>query len=215
MKRVFGLVEAIFDSLYLLAAVTIGLVLLLTGSGSLARVLCGVMALVLAGGDSFHLLPRIAVIRSGREERYRAALGRGKLITSITMTLFYLLLWHVGILVFGQSGGMWSYILYALAAVRILLCLMPQNAWFERYPPVSWGIARNIPFFAIAAIITVFFYGWRTQFAGFDAMWLAIVLSFACYLPVVLWSNRNPKIGMLMFPKTCAYLWMLAMFLSV
>lgn len=36
--------------------------------------------------------------------------------------------------------------------------------------------------------------------------WLAIALSFAFYLPVVLWSNRQPKAGMLMLPKTCAYL---------
>lgn len=215
MKRVFGLIESIFDGVYLLAAVTIGLVLLLTGSGSLARVLCAAMALLLAGGDSFHLLPRIAVIRTGQEQRYRSALGRGKQITSITMTLFYVLLWQVGLLVFDQSGSVWSYILYALAAVRIVLCLMPQNAWLERYPPVSWGVARNVPFFAIAAIITVYFFLWRVQFSGFHNMWLAIVLSFVCYLPVVLWSNRNPKIGMLMFPKTCAYLWMLTMFLSV
>lgn len=215
MKRVFGLVEAIFDGIYLLAAATIGLTLLLTGSGSLARILCGVIALLLAGGDSFHLLPRIAVIRTGQEQRYRTALGRGKLITSITMTLFYILLWHIGLLVFGQSGGAWSYILYVLAVIRIVLCLMPQNAWSERYPPVSWGVARNIPFFMLAAIITVFFFQWRAQFSGFHNMWLAIVLSFACYLPVVLWSNRNPKIGMLMLPKTCAYLWMLVMFLSV
>ena len=46
-------------------------------------------------------------------------------------------------------------------------------------------------------------------------MWLAILLSFAFYLPVVLWSNQNPKVGILMLPKTCAYLWMLAMCLSL
>lgn len=36
---------------------------------------------------------------------------------------------------------------------------------------------------------------------------LAIVISFACYLPVVLWVDKYPKLGMLMVPKTCAYLW--------
>ncbi|HPF18680.1 MAG TPA: hypothetical protein PLY08_03755 [Bacillota bacterium] len=46
-------------------------------------------------------------------------------------------------------------------------------------------------------------------------MWLAILLSFAFYLPVVLWSNRYPKIGMLMLPKTCTYLWMLVMLLAL
>ena len=27
------------------------------------------------------------------------------------------------------------------------------------------------------------------------------------YIPVVLWAEVNPLIGMLMIPKTCAYVW--------
>ena len=34
-----------------------------------------------------------------------------------------------------------------------------------------------------------------------------IVLSFAFYIPVVLWTDVIPMIGMLMIPKTCAYVW--------
>ena len=35
-------------------------------------------------------------------------------------------------------------------------------------------------------------------------MWLTIVLSFGFYIPVVLWADAVPLIGMLMIPKTCA-----------
>lgn len=42
---------------------------------------------------------------------------------------------------------------------------------------------------------------------AFRWMWLTIVLSFGFYLPVVLWADVNPLIGMLMIPKTCAYVW--------
>lgn len=38
-------------------------------------------------------------------------------------------------------------------------------------------------------------------------MWLPIVLSFGFYIPVVLWADAVPLIGMLMIPKTCAYVW--------
>ena len=38
-------------------------------------------------------------------------------------------------------------------------------------------------------------------------MWLAITVSFACYLPVVLFADSIPPIGALMLPKTCAYVW--------
>lgn len=39
----------------------------------------------------------------------------------------------------------------------------------------------------------------------FRWMWLTIVLSFGFYIPVVLWADIIPMIGMLMIPKTCAY----------
>ena len=38
-------------------------------------------------------------------------------------------------------------------------------------------------------------------------MWLTIVLSFGFYIPVVLWGDVLPVIGLLMIPKTCAYVW--------
>ena len=41
--------------------------------------------------------------------------------------------------------------------------------------------------------------------------WLAIVISFGFYLPVVLFADAVPAIGMFMIPKTCAYVWMALM----
>ena len=40
---------------------------------------------------------------------------------------------------------------------------------------------------------------------AFRWMWLTIVLSFGFYIPEVLWADAVPMIGMLMIPKTCAY----------
>jgi len=216
MKRVFGTVEAIFDICYLTASSIIGFVLLFSASDNSARMLAGFMALVLAGGDTFHLVPRIQVIRTGKEEQLRGMLGRGKQITSITMTVFYLLLWQIGLLVFHPENiNFWSYLAYILAAARIFLCLLPQNKWTERYPPVIWGIWRNIPFFLMGALVAGLYFLQRSVKPGLDLMWFAVVLSFVFYLPVVLRANKNPKIGMLMLPKTCAYLWMLVMCISI
>lgn len=41
----------------------------------------------------------------------------------------------------------------------------------------------------------------------FKNMWLTIVISFGFYLPVVLFADIVPVIGMLMIPKTLAYVW--------
>jgi hypothetical protein len=190
MKRSPGTIEAIFDMFYLGTASILGLILLLSASGSAARALAGVMALVLV--------------------------GRGKQLTSITMSVFYLFLWQIG--TFGLSPEIirpWGYAVYALAAMRIFLCLLPQNQWEAQDPSPLWGIVRNIPFLIQGMMVAGLFFVQRGALPGLSLMWLAIALSFAFYLPVVLWVRQNPKIGMLMLPKTCAYLWMLVMCLSL
>ena len=86
---------------------------------------------------------------------------------------------------------------------------MPQNDW-TGLAPVSWGIYRNIPF-TIMGIIMVWLFFIQKKDRAFRWMWLAILLSFAFYLPVVLWADVSPMIGMLMLPKTCMYMWMVVM----
>ncbi len=216
MKRVFGRVEAVFDILYLAAATVIGVVLLITSQGNPPRMWAGIMAFVLAGGDAFHLIPRIRVIFTDDEESLRTALGRGKQITSITMTLFYVILYYIGTLIFTlANAGTWAFFVCSLALIRIALCFLPQNQWAERYPPVRWGILRNVPFFTLGATVAALYYVFRKASPGLGLAWLAIILSFLFYLPVVLWANRNPKIGMLMLPKTAVYVWLLIMCLSL
>lgn len=214
-KRFFGLIEAVFDAAYLCAVFIMGIYILAHAS-SFVRLLCGITALTLVGGDSFHLVPRIASIARNDKERYRAALGRGKFITSITMTVFYVLLWHIAMLLFSPEGmGMWTVVIYALAALRIALCCLPQNRWLEQNPPVRWGVYRNIPFL-IMGIMTIILYA--VYGAGVPAvryMWLAVALSFAFYLPVVTGAQKNPRLGMLMLPKSCAYVWIVAMLLAL
>jgi hypothetical protein len=46
---------------------------------------------------------------------------------------------------------------------------------------------------------------------AFKFLWLAVLLSFIFYIPVVLWAGRYPVIGMFMLPKTCAYVWAVSM----
>lgn len=86
---------------------------------------------------------------------------------------------------------------------------MPQNAWTSATPPLSWGIYRNLPFAAMGIIVIILFYksARETKDVAFKNMWLTIVLSFAFYIPVVLFGDTIPIIGALMIPKTCAYVW--------
>ena len=51
------------------------------------------MAVTLGCGDAFHLVPRAVALCTTGLETYMEALGIGKLITSVTMTAFYVLLY--------------------------------------------------------------------------------------------------------------------------
>lgn len=89
------------------------------------------------------------------------------------------------------------------------MCLMPQNAWVSAMPALSWGIYRNIPFAILGALIVVLFCrsAGKNHDGPFRNLWLTVALSFACYIPVVLFADVVPAVGMLMIPKTCAYVW--------
>lgn len=214
MKRVFGLVEIVFDIFYFISATIIGLILIFVSEEYSFKFLSGIMALILVFGDFFHLIPRIKVIIKGNEERYRKSLGRGKQITSITMTLFYLILWHIGIIVFQPTKVIFfTSVLYILAFVRIYLCFLKRNKWEERRPPVRPAILRNIPFLLQGLMVSALFFSFRNNTQELKYIWLAVLLSFAFYIPVVLFVNKNPKIGMLMIPKTLTYLWLMIMFM--
>lgn len=205
-----AIVETLFDAVYLVSVITLG-VLMIKGSKKNAQFrLFGWMAVVLGAGDSFHLVPRALALCTTGLENYTVPLGLGKWITSVTMTVFYVLLyyvWRQRYQIRGKAGITMA--VYALAAARVALCMMPQNQWLSAASPLSWGIYRNIPFALMGLLIIVLFYQSAKQHgdSAFRWMWLTIVLSFGFYIPVVLWTDMIPMIGMLMIPKTCAYVW--------
>ena len=205
-----AIVETLFDAVYLISVITIGVKMILGCKGESQFRLFGWMAVVLGAGDSFHLIPRAVALCTTGLENYTVPLGLGKWITSVTMTVFYVLLyyvWRQRYKVQGQNGL--TAAVYALAAVRIALCMMPQNQWLSAEAPLSWGIWRNIPFALLGIVVIVLFYrsAKEKDDKAFRWMWLTIVLSFGFYIPVVLWADAIPMIGMLMIPKTCAYVW--------
>ena len=142
-----AIVETLFDAAYLIAVITIGILMIRGSKGERQLRLFGWMAVVLGAGDSFHLVPRAIALCTTGLENYTISLGLGKWITSVTMTVFYVLLyyvWRQRYQIKGQSG--WTAAVYGLAGVRIVLCMLPQNQWLSAESPLSWGIYRNIPF---------------------------------------------------------------------
>ena len=182
-----AIVETSFDAVYLISVITIGVLMIRGSKGDRQFRLFGWMAVVLGAGDSFHLIPRALALCTTGLENYTVPLGLGKWITSVTMTVFYVLLyyvWRQRYKITGQSGL--TAAVYILSAVRVALCMMPQNQWLSAESPLSWGIYRNIPFALLGLLIILLFY--RSAKEHNDRAF-------------------RPMIGMLMIPKTCAYVW--------
>lgn len=203
--------ESIFDVLYLFFAIISGVVLLKKAKGRTDIALFGLMTLLLGCGDAFHLIPR--VLNYWTDGDYTAALGIGKLVTSITMTVFYLLMEYARRKRYGITGQKSALLtVWLLSAVRIALCCFPQNGWTSSEPSLLWGILRNIPFAILGAMTVVLWFRSASDDKALKRSPIAVTLSFLFYLPVVLWSQTLPIIGMLMLPKTCMYIWLIAMF---
>jgi len=211
-KKIFPVIEAAFNIVYLVFAVAAGILYTVKSVRGDNRPLFiyGCMTLLLAAGDAFHLVPRILVVLTGRRDGFRRALGFGKQVASITMTIFYLLLWLVHESVFGGHASV-GIALAVLSTVRIVLCLFPQNRWAGPDSPVSWSIWRNLPFLAMGVVMCFLFGSTAALHAGFRFMPLAIAVSFVCYMPVAVLSKKYPAVGVLMLPKTVAYMWIVVM----
>lgn len=205
-----AVVETLFDIFYLVGVVTLGIMMIVKSQGSKQYRLFGIMAVVLGLGDAFHLVPRAVALCTSGLENFTVALGIGKFITSITMTVFYIILYYIWRVRYNiKDKNIYTILVYGMAIIRIVLCLFPQNAWTIENSPLSWGIYRNIPFTIMGIIIVYLFYKNSREENDelFKNMWLTIVISFGFYLPVVLFADIVPIIGMLMIPKTLAYVW--------
>ena len=88
-----AMMETGFDAVYLILVLTLGVKMVTWKNAPAQFRLFGVMAIVLGAGDAFHLVPRAVALCTTGLENFVTALGMGKWITSVTMTVFYVLLY--------------------------------------------------------------------------------------------------------------------------
>ena len=206
--KVWG--ESIFDILYLITAITLGIIMIRKSDKKLGKMM-GYASLILGCGDAFHLVPR--VLNYFVEYDWNLYLGVGKFVTSITMTFFYILMYYIYLNNYKvKKDKKVTMLVWGLAIVRIALCLFPQNNWFTNNSPLLWGVLRNIPFAILGALIVFLYFKVRSKDKSLRFVYLFVTFSFLFYIPVVLWAESVPIIGMLMLPKTVCYVFVILAF---
>lgn len=163
---------------------------------------------LLALGDSGHVGFRVIAYANGGLAANPALVGAGALSTAYTVTLFYMLLVEVWRLRFQKPLGWFGWLLLAAGAARLVVMLFPQNGWTQLVAPYSWSLLRNgfLVIQGLGVLGLILRDAIKTGDRSFGWIGVMIALSFAFYAPVILWVQWAPLLGMLMIPKTCAYL---------
>lgn len=210
--------EAIFDAAYLIFDLIAAILFFLFSKGNVLFILYGILTLALCGGDAFHLVPRIKRAVWGSNERIKKQLGIGLQVSSITMTAFYIILMYIWKFTFPEYKVpvIIEAIIWISAIVRIVICLFPQNNWCTEEGNRTLSVIRNAVF-AVTGIGVILLYLISENANGYHMtrMVAAILISFGCYIPVTLFSKTKSRVGLLMIPKTCAYMWIIAMGLQL
>ena len=217
MSKAVRIFESVFDIAYLCFDLVAAVIFLAKADGRIALYLFGILTLLLGGGDAFHLIPRVRMQLHGHSAKTKHDMNLGVAITSVTMTGFYLILTMIWQQLYPEAEAPQALliIIWVTAALRIILCMFPQNKWFSG-GNARWSFYRNFPFAICGVCVAMLFLiSGNMDGYGLYKMAIAIFISFGCYLPVTIWSKRIPAIGALMMPKTCAYIWMISMGLGL
>ncbi|MFX1357281.1 MAG: hypothetical protein ACFFA8_08330 [Promethearchaeota archaeon] len=190
------------------------------------------MAYFLLGfGDLFHLGFRIYVFFAGLapdDPFTDLAIGSGYIISGLTMTYFYIAIFHSWVFIYGEKYSTpskiknFTIILYSAFLIRIILIFLPFNHWFEGDATVDFGfdfrIITAIPIYVIGIISVYLLFrdsrSERNEFTGINidrnrgnfmaSIWF--VISYISYSFTLFLVAIIPLTGLFMIPKTIAYL---------
>lgn len=204
MRAIF---ETGFYYLYLVFIIGLGIYLLVKKKNIYFAIACIILGL----GDAFHLIPRAIGLYTKTLDNPDATLalylGVGKLVTSITMTVFYVLLYLFIYKRINKARNIYvDLVVVALFIARIVLLCYPQNQWTTNGNDLYWGIYRNIPFVLLGALVVYLLFKYFRREKYLSVIWILVILSFIFYLLVVLLAGTYSWVGMMMLPKTICYI---------
>lgn len=207
--------ETLCDILYLLIMIALSVNLLFKdGFGNPeSRIyhLAGFMVVILILGDSFRFIPRITSFFIKDSDNVELVQDKGKIISLIVITLFYVFLWSLGIIIFSaQISVFYTILVYILAVIRIVLCLISQ-----KYSKDSlWDIYRNLPFVFLVFVVGLLFFFYRYKIFSLVYAWVAIYFSLIFSMVVLFLSTKTERVGFWVIMRNLSLIWLISMFLE-
>ena len=173
--------------------------------------LAGFLTLILILGDSFRFIPRITSFFIKDSDNVELVQDKGKIISLIVITLFYVFLWSLGLIIFSaQISVFYTILVYILAVIRIVLCLISQ-----KYSKDSlWDIYRNLPFVFLVFVVGLLFFFYRYKIFSLVYAWVAIYFSLIFSMVVLFLSTKTERVGFWVIMRNLSLIWLISMFLE-
>ena len=202
--------EFSFDVFYLIFVTLNGIFLFRNAKRSEIRMM-GSATLFLIIGEAFYLIPKILDFLFTYD--FTFLLGFGKMITSFTVTFFFIFLyWIYFILYHEKEDKRLRYLFFLFVIGRFIFLILPMNHWFTNESSRWIVILRNVPFVMMGLLLILLYFKHRKRIKIFSNIWLCLLLSFLFPIPAILFAKEYPIMGSFMILKMICYIFMVNLF---
>lgn len=204
-----SIIKSSFYIIFLFISFIAGSNMALRSKGSKGVQIFGFMVLFLGIGESFHLIPRIIDIFNHDLKSIESLINTGRLISSLTIVVVYLMLMWFSKLYYTQSISKKINIGFlCLGVTSLILSIVFMNS-----NQILIVLLRNIPIILIGILVVVQFkrLAYAVENNAFKYLWLAILLALVFTISFELLSDSVPFLIILMMPKTLMNIWIVLM----
>jgi len=183
--------------------------MLLRSKGNKKVKIFGFMVLLLAIGESFHLVPRIMEIFTSGTDNYTKLIETGRFIASLSIVFVYLLLywfWKV-------YNRVSSLNIYNIGLVVLGILSLSLSVIFHDTSNTILVFLRNLPTLVFGALVVLQIKNLNsdTNTQPFKYLWIPVLLALVFTVSFELLSIPYPFFIILMMPKTLMNIWIVVM----
>lgn len=194
MQKIF---EPVLHIVYLFIIIMLSRYFIINSLGKRYYRIFGSLSLLLGFADVFYLIPRTyGILTSGIADNIRA-IGWGRMGYTIIITLFYMVLYDAHNIRFNKrKNKKLDKTIYGLGIIRMLICLLPGNNWFELVSSQGFAILRLVPLLLMGILLTVITYlhGKKYNDKGYKLISLMIILSILFIEPMAIVPEKPTAI---------------------
>lgn len=217
-----GILACVVELGYLLFALIAGCVFLAESDGRPAAFLFAALSFAVGIGDAFYLIPKVRQTIEGPGERITDLMIRGISVSSGMLTVLHIFLYYIWRVLYSEiASGMavlplCVIILWGAAAYRAGAGLLSLGNRYGRKYDRRWILHRTLPVVVTGVMLIILFL--LPLGGGRGSMWhmsLAVLVVTGCSIPLSVWYEEVPAVGLLMIPRAAACAAMLIMGLLV